>query len=374
MAAFDVSVRNPKLALASVAGRAATGAVELTVTNRLEHRVKVRGAVSVAEPTKADWFAVDGEKTLETSATVTFTVTVTIPAGTPPGAYEFRPIAASVEDPSNESEVGPPVTVTLAAGRRSRWWIWAAAAGGAALLVALAVVLVLALRPARQQQPDAAAGCARDSDCPPERRLCIRAACQAPVPNGKDCKEGRECASGNCVRLACAPAGACASDGDCKAPATCNRGFCGLRALDEACANDAQCASGRCVRGACGDKLQCVVDGNCASGNCQFGWCRDAALRRMQEVTPGSGRSARPNDTVDVELVVTERPVLLPTERTYDLTVQLGRTQPAAFTDVLLGLAVGGTMELDPVPFPSPLPVPVSDQRARARITLRGFH
>lgn len=100
-------------------------------------------------------------------------------------------------------------------------------------------------------------------------------------PDGGQCDQSSQCASGACATFdvlgdwSATSCGACEVEGDCEGGEACGQeygaqqlpylacGEAGRHALGEACQGDAECATGICYRGQCGE---CSGQGTCGEG------------------------------------------------------------------------------------------------------------
>src|SRR6185295_10423099 len=111
-----------------------------TVTNvsGIPERALVR-PVSLGGSTRAEWLSISGESEREFSAggVQQFTVTASVPPGTPAGRHTWRLDAISARRAGEEREEGPVVALEVAAApppKKSMSWLW--------IVIALLVLLL----------------------------------------------------------------------------------------------------------------------------------------------------------------------------------------------------------------------------------------
>ena len=111
------------------------------VTNKSSDSAGGKLDVNAIDPTRREWFTIEGdqERTFSAGETQTANVKIKIPADVAEGDYQFQLLAAWTGDTDNDVAKGPMTTAKLG-GKPvpkppSRWWIW--------LIVALVALIAL---------------------------------------------------------------------------------------------------------------------------------------------------------------------------------------------------------------------------------------
>ncbi|PTL84221.1 hypothetical protein [Vitiosangium sp. GDMCC 1.1324] len=273
------------------------GEVTFTVSNKLGMGVTVRATVEPAGNTRAEWMSFpDGmERTLSPDGTAVIPVRISAPKGTPPGAYNFGLVVASVSNPDEQYDRGPSVAFNVAEApapvkKPFPWWLVALAAG--VVIIIVGVVAILSSHGKKVEapgigQPCAAKGtkCAANLTCGPNN-VCLGAA------GFEGCDKPELCATGRCEANKCQEqvslGDTCDSPDDCRAPLSCFQGFC-LIPLGEKCTHPSQCVTGACTNQVCSRAVvlcpRCPAGTVCINGTCvQTGIVRDPRLMRELEV------------------------------------------------------------------------------------------
>ena len=112
--------KNPQPALTSAV---------YSVTNKSGEGVDGRLGVVASGPSKAEWFAIDGdrERNFGSGETQTATVKVTFPPDAAAGDYPFRLRVVAINDPDNDHAEGPMTSARLGPGvgtTKSLLWLW----------------------------------------------------------------------------------------------------------------------------------------------------------------------------------------------------------------------------------------------------------
>jgi hypothetical protein len=133
--------KNPQPALTSAV---------YSVTNKSSESVDGRLGIVPTGPSKAEWFAIDGdrERNFGSGETQTATVKVTFPPDAAAGDYPFRLRVVAINDPDNDHAEGPVTTAKLAgAGQQTKGsWLWLWILLGVLAVIVIAVVLYFVLR------------------------------------------------------------------------------------------------------------------------------------------------------------------------------------------------------------------------------------
>jgi hypothetical protein len=126
--------------------------VSFTVTNTSAQTLKGRLLTRPSGPAKEEWFSIVGESVRDfaPNASQQAAVELNVPAGTPPGSYNFRLDAVSQVDPDEDYTEGPSVAFEVAAPpppqkKKFPWWIFAII-GAVVLLIVIGVVVFLLVR------------------------------------------------------------------------------------------------------------------------------------------------------------------------------------------------------------------------------------
>lgn len=142
----------------------ATGSAVFNVTNKTGDGCDARLSVVPSGQSKAEWFAIDGERerTFAPGETQTAAVKVTVPQDASAGDYPFRLRAVAVNDPDNDHAEGPVATVKVpppaVAGPPSgpKYWLWILI--GLLILAAIGAAAYFAFRPKSDTPGPAPAG------------------------------------------------------------------------------------------------------------------------------------------------------------------------------------------------------------------------
>ena len=139
---FEFAVRQ---AMVSVDGHG-RGETSLDVTSRLGRHEQVTIEVDVrGGSAESPWFLIDPQDlSLGDGETTTVTVGLTVPAGTPPGEYDFALRAYAVSDPQRDFTVSQVLTASVPAQaepKKVNSWLLVLLAAIALLLIALIVWL-----------------------------------------------------------------------------------------------------------------------------------------------------------------------------------------------------------------------------------------
>jgi len=134
--------KNPKPALTSAV---------YSVTNKSGESVDGRLGVVATGPSKAEWFAIDGdrERNFGSGETQTATVKVAFPPDAAAGDYPFRLRVVAINDPDNDHAEGPVTTAKLSGETTikppPKWWLWILL--GVLAVIVIAIILYFVLRP-----------------------------------------------------------------------------------------------------------------------------------------------------------------------------------------------------------------------------------
>ncbi len=105
------------------------GAAVFNVTNKAGETRAGRLSVQVTGETKADWFAIDGERERDFSAgeTQTASIKINVPPDVAAGDYAFRLRVVAVNDPDNDHADGPVSTAQVEGPIKKGGvpvWVW----------------------------------------------------------------------------------------------------------------------------------------------------------------------------------------------------------------------------------------------------------
>ncbi|GGI74011.1 hypothetical protein GCM10007973_08530 [Polymorphobacter multimanifer] len=158
MPSFEIPDGPTTVALKGGGQAPQTGAIQFSVTNRSGGPRSGRLSLRVTGDTRAEWFKIEGEteRNFLAGETHTASVVISVPPGTAPGDYPFRPRVVAVNDPDNDFADGPASTLRVDASAPpppNRTWLW--------ILIAVIVVVIvggvafLAFRPDGDEPPPA---------------------------------------------------------------------------------------------------------------------------------------------------------------------------------------------------------------------------
>lgn len=247
--AFDITSTTSRVEL----NGSSQGTVSFTISNKLGAAVTVRASVSPTGTSKAEWmsFPEGAERALTADGTAVIPVKVSVPAGTPPGAYGFGLLVASLTNPDENYDQGPAVAFTVAEAKAPvkkpfPWWIVAVAAG----VVLLTGGVVFALVHKAPAAPGLGEACAtKGAECGANLECGAGKVCVGQS-GFSTCTKPEQCATGRCEAGTCKEQSllgdSCNSADDCHAPLTCvPQGLC-LIPLGKPCASPQQCVTGAC--------------------------------------------------------------------------------------------------------------------------------
>ncbi|MBM7116788.1 hypothetical protein [Archangium primigenium] len=275
--AFDLTATTPQVDL-DASGH---GEVAFTLSNRLGTAVGVRATVEPSGGTPAGWmtFPEGAERALAPDGTAVLPVRITVPPGTPPGAYGFSVVVASQANPDEHYDRSPAVAFRVVAAapvakKRFPWWIVALAAG---VLLIGGGGLALFLSRGSPPPPKVVLGGA----CDAQKACASPLACEQGLCRGnagfKPCEQAGQCVTGRCEATECKErltlGDACDSADDCRSPLTCHLASRCLLPLGEVCTDTSQCTTGACVGGKCTPNIvrcpRCRPGEICREGRCE---------------------------------------------------------------------------------------------------------
>ncbi len=145
MPSFTITAAGTRVNLDS----SGTARAQFTVTNTTPQSLKGRLLTRPAAPASPDWFTIVGESVRDfgPNAAEQVVVQLTVPTGSPPGAYSFRLDAVSQVDPDEDFTEGPSVAFDVAPAppppkKKFPWWLVIVLG---VLLVVVAIFVVIAL-------------------------------------------------------------------------------------------------------------------------------------------------------------------------------------------------------------------------------------
>lgn len=149
---FAITSSTPSTVLSS-AGQAE---FIFTVSNALGRPARVRAVLEPQSPLQRGWLNVvgDAERDLAPDGTQSYVVKVSVPPGTPAGAYSFHLVVVNVANPDEEFAIGPSVGIQVpraALPPKKKFPVWAVLL--AAGLAVITVGAILVGRVLRDEEP-----------------------------------------------------------------------------------------------------------------------------------------------------------------------------------------------------------------------------
>jgi hypothetical protein len=134
------------------------GDMTFTVTNVSGLPTRGMGKVVPLGNTNAAWLTLANvEREFPVGGVHQFSVTATIPPGTPPGRYPWRFDVVSAMKSGEESDAGPAVAFEIGATeppkKKIPWWVWLAIAIGVIVIAVVAAIFFRKPDPPPQPEP-----------------------------------------------------------------------------------------------------------------------------------------------------------------------------------------------------------------------------